>query len=383
MQDASSLLLRVVASLGCLAVGIALGPRTLVGRDADARFDDAEPEQRRLADAVAAYVLGEEGEGAGVERFHTGSTRFDGEWAFGTLQMAVLGMAQVAHAHPELAPRYRPAATRAADTLVSGETYAFAADAWGEGPFDDLHAGRGHAYLGYVALALGAVRELDPETPHAALHDELVAALARRLEASPQGIVETYPGEAYPCDIASIVGALGQHDRLTGGDHGPLVERMAALYRERWIDPASGYLVQAIDPRTGAARDAPRGSGTALAAYFWSFADPALAHELDRALLARGRRTALGLGAIAEYPDAHEGLGDIDSGPVLLGVSVSATGFSLAAARRRSDRSAFRELYRTASLFGVPVARGERTRFLAGGPLGNAILLAMTTARAS
>lgn len=383
MHDPASRPLRILATVACFVVGVALGPRALVGRDADARFDDAEPEQRRLADAVAAYVLGEDGEGAGVERFHTGSSRFDGEWAFGTLQMATLGMAQVARAHPELAARYRPAAARAAETLSAEEIYAFAAEAWGEGPFEDLAGGGGHAYLGYVALALGAARELDPETPHARLHDELVAALARRLDASPYGIVETYPGEAYPCDIASIVGALGQHDRLTGSDHRALIARMAALYRARWLDPASGYLVQAVDPRTGAPRDAPRGSGTALAAYFWSFADPALAAELDRALLARGRRGALGLAAIAEYPDEREGHGDIDSGPVVLGVSVSATGFSLAAARRRGDRVAFRELYRTAALFGVPVARGERTRFLAGGPLGNAILLAMTTARPS
>jgi len=61
-------------------------------------------------------------------------------------------------------------------------------------------------------------------------------------------------------------------------------------------------------------------------------------------------------------------------------VSVSATGFALAGARATGDRSLFTALYRTAALFGIPVDRGAGTRFATGGPLGNALLLAMLTA---
>jgi hypothetical protein len=65
---------------------------------------------------------------------------------------------------------------------------------------------------------------------------------------------------------------------------------------------------------------------------------------------------------------------------VLFGVSVSATGFALAGARASGDRPFFAGLYRTAALFGVLVDRGEGRRFATGGPLGNALLLAMLTA---
>jgi len=379
MTSPRSLAPRAALSVSLFALGSALGPSALVGREADDFFEDELATQTALADAVAAYVQSE----VGTAAFHTGSARFDGEWAMGTHQMAILGLAQVSAAHPELGARYRPAMEAAAEVLVDEDTYAFGADAWGEGPFDRLEDGRGHAYLGYVALALGALRESDPGTQHAELHDRIVHALAARLEASEVGIVETYPGEAYPCDIASIAGAIGQHDRLTGGDHGALLRREAAIFRRAFVEPRSGYLVQSVDARTGRPRDAPRGSGTALGAYFWSFADRELASELDHALIDRGRTGLLGFDAIREYPDGDAGLGDIDSGPVLFGVSVSATGFSLSAARRAHDREAFTDLYRTAALFGVPVARGDSSRFLSGGPLGNAILLAMLTARAS
>jgi len=83
-----------------------------------------------------------------------------------------------------------------------------------------------------------------------------------------------------------------------------------------------------------------------------------------------------------EYPrGAQGGWGDIDSGPVLFGVGLSASGFAVASARMHGDREMFRALWRSATLFGVPVQRGGRQRFLTGGPLGNATLLAMSTAR--
>jgi hypothetical protein len=88
----------------------------------------------------------------------------------------------------------------------------------------------------------------------------------------------------------------------------------------------------------------------------------------------------LGYGGIREYPPDVDGAGDIDSGPVVLGVSVSATGFALASAKLHNDSSMFTSLYRTADFWGVPMHRPSGMRYLSGGPLGNAILLAMTTA---
>ena len=361
----------------CVVISAWTLPSHVVGCDAHLFLEDDLATERALADSVAEFARRAPNE----EAFHTGSARFDGEWAFGSALMSIVGLAQVVEAHPELRSRYLPAMEQAAEQLMREETSAFGRDAWGEGPLTGLAHGQGHAYMGYAALALGVLREVDPETRFAPAHDALVHGLARNLEASELGVLETYPGEAYPCDISSVVGAIGLHARLTGLSQTALIAREAALFRGRWIDPESGYLVQSVDPRTGAPRDAPRGSGTALSAFFWSFAEPSMSRELDHALLTQGRAEFAGFGGIREYGPGHLGLGDIDSGPVLFGVSVSATGFSLSAARRAGDEEAFQSLFRTAALFGVSVPRGEGARFLSGGPLGNAIMLAMLTAR--
>jgi len=124
----------------------------------------------------------------------------------------------------------------------------------------------------------------------------------------------------------------------------------------------------------GEPHDAPRGSGTGLAAYFAGFAERFVARELANGLL-RHESTLFGFGAVREYADGHRGWGDVDSGPVILGVSVAATGFSLAVARAHGRYDSFERVYRTTALFGVPF----RGRFLTGGAIGNALMLALLT----
>jgi hypothetical protein len=239
--------------------------------------------------------------------------------------------------------------------------------------------GEEHAYLGYINLALGMLRAVDPATPYAALNDRLTAALAERLDRAPTGLIETYPGETWPPDVAAVAGSIGLHAAVTGVDRRALLARWAARF-EACAVHRSGYLVQRVKSGTCKAVDAPRGSGTAIASYFIAFADPALSRRLYDGLRGAGRRCALGFCGIREYAPGFHGKGDVDAGPMLMGVSVGATGFALGAARAHGDADLFRELYRSAHLVGVPVGVGGQTKFAAGGALGNALLLAMLTA---
>jgi hypothetical protein len=126
--------------------------------------------------------------------------------------------------------------------------------------------------------------------------------------------------------------------------------------------------------------DGPRASGTALAAYFLSFADEEQARSLHQSLEASVGGSVLGFGAIAEYPDGRGGVGDVDSGPLIAGYSISGTGFALSSARRYGSADRFAALWATTRLFGLPRERDGRLRFVLGGPLGDAIVFAMLTA---
>jgi hypothetical protein len=361
-------------------------PSWWCGRGAGAWLRGEPDVQQALAAELVAFEASDDrGREAGAKAT-TGARegppdRFVGEWALVTHQMTALGLAQLCLAHPEWKPRHVPVITRAATKSFLPEMRDFGTHAWdGEDALQSLGGPHGHAYLAYPALAIGMARLLDPAFPPAiaAQHDALIAAYERRLLASPTGLIETYPGEAYPTDVAAVAAAIAVHGRVTRADHRPVLAHWAERVRAVQIDPSSGLVIQRMGAVDGRAHDAPRGSGTGLAAYFAGFADRSIAALLAEGLF-RHEATLLGFGAIQEYADGHHGLGDIDSGPVLLGVSVSATGFALAPARAFGYREAFERIYRTTELFGVHAEGGDRAHFATGGPIGNALLLALLT----
>lgn len=352
-------------------------PRLWCGREAGALFAGELAMIQPLAAQVAAWVQ----DGVGEGDFHTGSDRFDGEWAFGSYHMAGLGLAQVIRQHPSLREQYLPAVETCIRRLTTPALRRFDTAAWGSDALHTLDGPQGHAaYLGYLNLLVGLYRTLDP-LKFKALHRRVTLALARRLERSPIGLLATYPHEVYPVDNSAVISSIALYDQVSGADHGALLASTLKILQGRYVDPESGLLYQAVSAQTGAPLDRPRASGTALAAYFLSFADLGLSRDLYTALKRSCATTWLGFGLIREYPhNVPQGRGDIDSGPVVLGMSFSGTGFTMASSRIHGDLDHFRSLFRTAYLIGAPLDRGASRGFVCGGPLGNAILLAMFTA---
>ena len=371
---ARRLVLLAVALLGLRTI-----PVTWCAREAEALWAD----ELALHDALARGVEQGQLHARAREAFMTGSDRFDGEWMFGTHLMAALGHAQLARAHPERLAAALPIIDAHIEAMLDPEVRAFDREAWGHDPLDELGSPRAHAaYLGYLGLAISLRRTLAPGSPHAALGDRIAAHLHAALARSELGLLQTYPGEVYPVDNAAAIATLSLHQRATGADHS---EVLAAWDHAlpRWLDPSTGLLVQAVSPATAAIVDGPRGSGTGLAAYFLSFHRASQSRALYEASREHLRRDLLGFGAMREYPPGRDGPGDIDSGPVLLGVSISATGFALAGSRIHGDAEAFTALWATTALFGAPVDRDHTRRFALGGPLGDAMMLALLTARPS
>lgn len=246
---------------------------------------------------------------------------------------------------------------------------------------ESLSGPDGHAaYLGYLGVALGLHRELYGESEYGAFHDSLNDALVRRLQSSPIGLIETYPGEIYPVDNAAVIATIALHAQATGTDVSGIVDPWVRTFRSRYVDAGSGLVYQSVRS-DGRPLDSPRGSGTALTVYFLSFADRALSRDLHAALLDGLRVDALGFGLMREYPAGTGGRGDIDSGPIVLGVSVSATGFALAGCRIHRDPECYRSLYSSIVLAGAPVDSDGGRTYVSGGPLSDAIMFAMQTAR--
>jgi hypothetical protein len=359
-----------------LAAAVAFAPRRVCGHDADPTFAGDLRAQEPLAREVARAALAT-GSRSSDGRHSVDRSR--GQMDVARDMMTILGLGQIVREHPEQRAAYLPAMRAAAARLVDRRAFGYSARVWGTNGVVSMRPGDGHAYLGYINLALGMLRAVDPDMPERALHDRLTVALAERLARAPNGLIETYPGETWPPDVAAVAASIGLHAAVTGTDRRTLLEHWAERFSRCAISP-SGYLVQRVRSGTCRPVDAPRGSGTALASYLIGFADAPLSQRLYDAIRSRGRISWLGFGGVREYPNGFTGKGDGDSGPIILGASVGATSYAIGAARVHGDREFFRELYRSATLGRAGLGVGKRMEPSADPELANALLLAMLTA---
>jgi len=333
------------------------------------------------ANGVAEWLDG------GVEKsqFSTGADLFNREWAYGTAQMAALGFGQLAAQDEDNRAQHLARMETAIEAMLSPEGRAFHAGLWDSDPLD---GDRGHAaWLGYTNLALSLHRSLVPDSKYGALNDRISDTIAARVLAEPSAVFETYPDQRFPVDTSAGIASLLLHDRVTGRDHGEAIThwRESFDHTQRAADNRLLYQMTRADGRP---RVAERGSGTFLAAWFLGFGDRELGCELYRT----GRDTlADSVGPVAgmrEYAPGTEGRADIDSGPIVMGLGLSSTGFALGAARACGDEPTVASLTRTVEWFGAASDDGEVLHWQAGevfggAPIADAIMFAMmsTTTR--
>lgn len=208
------------------------------------------------------------------------------------------------------------------------------------------------------------------------------AALGAAFDASASPYLAAYPGQAWPVDSTVAVASLRLHDALLPPRFGGTVARWLDGVRGR-LDPRTGLMPHRVDADTGLPLEVARGTSQSVIQRFLPEIDPAFA--ASQYALFRGAYLVfpLGLGpAVREYPAGVDGPADVDSGPLPLGVSLSATVVTLGAARVNGDASLARALANYAEVAGVPVTTPWSKRYAFGlVPIGDAFLLWSNTAR--
>lgn len=315
--------------------------------------------------------------------FRTGSPLFDGEWIFGTHLMAGYGTAQQILADGEADPVRLARLNRCIETLMTPRVRGFTKVSWGSDPLDSLESDEIHhaAYLGYFNLLLGLTRSVDPGTQYADLHDRITAALIRRMKIHPLLIVQTYPREAYPVDMCAVIASVALHQSSAGEDHQAIIDKWLHICRSRYIENKTGLLCQAVRYDSGQPNDYPRGSGTALGAYFLSFVDVDLSKQLYGAIKTNLLTPPGPMQGVKEYVDpANNHRMDIDSGPIIAGLGTSATGFTIGLAKIHGDEATLKGIMGLSYILGNPEINAEGDfRYVVGYPLSSAIMYAMLT----
>lgn len=205
-----------------------------------------------------------------------------------------------------------------------------------------------------------------------AAEDATFRASCERLDAAFRRngpFLDTYPGMAWPADNA--VGAA-------------VLRSCGTLLDPRYTAAAQAWLREALehaDPATGllphdAGWPDPRGESVALMIRFVNEIDPAVAAAQYAGMERTFATRLLGvLPAVREFPRGVDGEGDIDSGPVILGVSAPASVVGIAAARVTGHQQAAADLRATPEVLGIPLQwGGERSYAFGALAVGDAFL---------
>jgi hypothetical protein len=376
---------RALVALLAFVLGFATVPHRVMEREASKWFRGDPAKTDALAASVARWTSARND--ITPPSFASGASRFDGEWLFSMYMMAAMGFGQLALERADARDENLARMETCLDAMLERRVRIFESSAWATDALDSVSAvpgssaDRGHiAYLGNTGLALALHRILKPASKFIETEDALARTIARRIEASPTGLVETYPGTIYPVDNASALAALALHGRATNRAPAPAFARGLDALKRHGVDPATGLFFHTLNADDAKPRVGARASGTALGAYFLSFADASMSRAVFVALERSQFRTVLGFGGMMEYPPGKKGTpAFLDSGPLLLGFGVAASGYALGAGRAHGHRDLFTSLYATAHLFGVPLDEDGVRTYVAGGPLGDAILFAMLT----
>lgn len=257
----------------------------------------------------------------------------------------------------------------------------------GREPFSaDLLPAYGVFYRGWSNWLRGGMLSLQPvadrDPADVQRFEDDSAALATAFNASPSPFLAAYPGQAWPVDSTVAMASLRLHDRLFAARFAGTIGRWTDGVRRR-LDPGTGLLPHRVDPGTGQTAESARGSSQSIIQRFLVEIDPSFA--ADQYLRFRDRFVVrpLGLGpGVREYPRGADGPGDIDSGPLLLGVSLSASVVTIGAAQVHGDGPLASALANYAELAGLPVDTPWTKRYALGRlPIGDAFLAWSKTAR--
>jgi hypothetical protein len=246
-------------------------------------------------------------------------------------------------------------------------------------PYGVFHAGWSNWLRGGV-LSLQPAGHRDPAEVRRITRDS--AALGAAFDASQSPYLEAYPGQAWPVDSTVAIASLRLHDSLLPDGFTETVQRWLSEVRRR-LDPRTGLLPHRADPGTGDPIEVARGTSQSMIQRFLIDIDPVFAGEQYLRFRDRYITSPLGLGpAVREYPDGMDGPADVDSGPLPLGVSLSASVVTIGAAQVHGDAPLASALAGVSELAGLPIDTPWTKRYAFGLlPVGDAFLAWSKTAR--
>ena len=233
-------------------------------------------------------------------------------------------------------------------------------------------------YSGWRAWLLGGLLSLQDSPDEQEVRefkrecDDIATAFSN---SSVSPFLSAYRGAAWPVDSVVAIASLKLHDKLFEPRYEFLiidwVKRAKSL-----VDPATSLLPHQVHFKDGSLLIGARGSSQSLLLRFLVEIDPLWANTQYEIFRKQFFHSPFGIPGMREYPSGIFGLGDIDSGPLIFGTSMSASAVTIGTALRYGDTELATALIQTANAVALPFTTNEKRKYLFGFiPVGDAFII--------
>ena len=301
------------------------------------------------------------------------------EWDFMGRTFLVLALANMSLREPGERARYLDVIDRIIDETVKVEAdegmYHFLMPYAHSRPYIEQPA-RSLFVDGEIALMMAARRLVEEKPEYRAPMRERLNESVRRMKLSPVLLAESYPNECWLFDHAVTLAALRIGDALDGEDHSAFCKAWIDSAKANFVEPKTGLLISVASTR-GTIGDGPEGSSLWTIVGCLDLVDPDFSRDQYQRAKTQLARGLMGFAWASEWPREHKGHDDIDSGPTIpiLEVSAGSSGTAFIAAALYDDQEFLGRLLTTLQFAAFPIRGNGELRFAASNQVGDAVVL--------
>ena len=190
--------------------------------------------------------------------------------------------------------------------------------------------------------------------------------MAGALRESPTPFLPSYIDQAWPCDTVPAIHAMKTYDDITGeGRFRDSIDQWLEETKLR-LDPTTGLIPHFCRADNGQPIQTARATSQVIMLRFLADIEPEFADEQYKIFRREFYAPLLGLPGFREHPpqSSLQG-GDVDSGPLVFGRSLSATVFGMGTAQVFGDQDRAEAISACGESVGLPWTRNDQKSYLA------------------
>lgn len=189
--------------------------------------------------------------------------------------------------------------------------------------------------------------------------------IAKAFRNSGTPYLSSYSDMSWPADSFLALASLAIHDKIFKPAYQQDIQTWLAKVKYH-RDPETSMLAHKTDADSGNLTESPRGGSMSLMLRLLAEIDQPFAKEQYALFKENFVSTALGLPKVREYPKGTFGIGDVDSGPVILGTSFAGTIVSIGTFQTFGETSLADRQYKTVTAFGFQRSDDAEKSYLFG-----------------